>query len=481
MILPLQVSAEPKLHWQRAVDVRIDRAIDDRGRSLNASSAVRDQASEEDEMMFLQVNGMLVQSQSHRPGPVGVRVQRGDKPAARLAELAGAIVAQVRLAEPLARVDAPLKAAGQTIQGTAGVSLKVMSASRRTDSGEVAIGVELSLPMDVQLTANMPAGMPMPVQLQIQAGAIRQWRTGAVANVLTPVQPSSWGCRWRIPRDGDSRRPAAACPRAALPAKRPYINSRPRSNQPNRARSRAGWYLRAPGPQPSKFLLSSRTSRCSDDGTKLPTTASNHWTRRPILPSKNHPSRRNCGMRFTAFFGGLIALTLGLPAAADDKPAGSSPPPANNSRDVKKYVVVAQLPGKLEKVTPASSEGVLEYRSGFGRYAKTEKMDLTFADEVKVWFVNPPEKVDEEGNTHKMTAAELDKIKSKSGPTRGLYAGEMANLHAGQQVEVILGRLKDAPKKPASKEKGAAAEKEFIYVTQIVVRVDDKPPTKPKK
>jgi hypothetical protein len=181
-------------------------------------------------------------------------------------------------------------------------------------------------------------------------------------------------------------------------------------------------------------------------------------------------------MRFTAFFSGLVALIAVIPAAADDKPAGAAP-----NKEVKKYIEIGKLQGKLDKVTPASSEGALEYRSGLGKYAKTEKMDLTFADEVKVWFVSPPEKVDEDGNTHKMTPAELDKIKSKSGPTKGLYAGEMANLHAGQQVDVILGKLKDGPKKPPSKEKGAAAEKDFIYVTQIVVRVDDKPPTKPKK
>jgi hypothetical protein len=185
VILPLQVSAEPKLHWQRTVDIRIDRAIDERGRLLNASPAARDQGSEEDEAIFWQVNGMLVQSQGHRAGPVGVRVQRGDKPAARLAELAGTIVAQVRLSEPLARVDAPLKASGQAFHGTAGVSLKITSANR-ANSGEVAIGMELSLPTDVQLAANGAGVMAMPGQLQIQAGVIRQMRGAAEPNILAP-------------------------------------------------------------------------------------------------------------------------------------------------------------------------------------------------------------------------------------------------------------------------------------------------------
>jgi hypothetical protein len=181
-------------------------------------------------------------------------------------------------------------------------------------------------------------------------------------------------------------------------------------------------------------------------------------------------------MRIAGYFVSLIALSLALPVRADDKP--TSPPPPSTNKDVKKYTEVGKMNGKLDKVTTASSEGVLEYHSGLGRYAKTEKMDLTFADEVKVWFVTPPEKVDEDGNSRKMTPAELDKIKSKFGPTKGLYAGEMANLHAGQEVQIILGKLKDGPKKPPPKDKNAAPEKEFEYVTQIVILKDDKPPKK---
>jgi hypothetical protein len=184
-------------------------------------------------------------------------------------------------------------------------------------------------------------------------------------------------------------------------------------------------------------------------------------------------------IRFAGHFCGLVALALALPVLADDKPASPTTPPAN--KDAKKYTLVSNMVGKLDKVNAASSEAVLEYRAGIGKYAKNEKMDLTFADEMKVWFVAPPMKIDENGDSRKMTPAELDKIKSRSGPTKGWYAGEVAGLHSGQQVQLVLGRLKDGPKKPPAKEKGAAAEKEFLYVTQIVVTGDDKPPTKPNK
>jgi hypothetical protein len=178
---------------------------------------------------------------------------------------------------------------------------------------------------------------------------------------------------------------------------------------------------------------------------------------------------------------GLIVVTTlcvgrGL---ADDKPP-TSPPPA--TKDVKKYVQVGNLAGKLKKVTLNTSEGELEYHSGVGRYAKTEKMDLTFADEVKVWFVGkPPQRIDENGDPKKYTPAELDKMKSHFGATKGWYAGELADIHSGQTVQVALSKPKDAMRKPAVKDKNAPAEKEFVYVTQIVVTADEKPAQAEKK
>jgi len=53
-------------------------------------------------------------------------------------------------------------------------------------------------------------------------------------------------------------------------------------------------------------------------------------------------------------------------------------------------------------------------------------------------------------------------------------------IHSGQQVQVIWGKLKDGPKSRRER-KGSGDRKEFVYVTQIVVTVDDKPPTKPDK
>jgi hypothetical protein len=147
VVLPLQLSAEPKLRWQRVLDIRINRAVDDQGRSLPASPAVCELPAEDGEMIF--VNNMLIQAPNRRSAPIGVRVVRGDKPAARLAELAGTVGGEVRLAEPLAVAADPLKAAGQSIRGTAGVVMKIQSA--KVDEGNVTAEVEMHLPPDVQL------------------------------------------------------------------------------------------------------------------------------------------------------------------------------------------------------------------------------------------------------------------------------------------------------------------------------------------
>jgi len=172
-------------------------------------------------------------------------------------------------------------------------------------------------------------------------------------------------------------------------------------------------------------------------------------------------------MRFAVLTAGLLALAA-LPALADDKS------PSQPKADAKhKYVEFSRVVGKLDKVNAGTQELTLEYMVGLGRYAKKEKQELTLADEVKVWSVKPPDKVEEGGERKKMTPQELDKIKSRSGDTRGWYAVDAAYLRPGQTVQVTLGKPKEAGPKPK------AGEKEFVYVTRVVIT--DEPPAKPEK
>jgi hypothetical protein len=179
LVLPLQVSAEPKLNWQAAADVRVDRAMDDAGRPLTATAVLPMMPVDEDELIL--VNGMVVQAPARRAGPVGVRVRRGDKPAKKIVELAGTVAAHVRLAEPLAVVDAPLKAAGQPIRGGHGVTLNIRSISRG-ESGEVTLSADVRMPPDVQLQQGVGAlnmnGAVFAGQVVIQGGGAIRFGAG---------------------------------------------------------------------------------------------------------------------------------------------------------------------------------------------------------------------------------------------------------------------------------------------------------------
>jgi hypothetical protein len=138
---------------------------------------------DDDELIF--INGMIMQSPARRAGPVGVRVRRADKSSKRLTELAGVISAQVRLAEPLAVLDHPLKAAGQAARGSHGVNVTLKTISRG-DSGDVTLSADVKLPLDIQMQQvaggiNMNGGI-FAGQVVIQGqGAIRIGPGGIVA------------------------------------------------------------------------------------------------------------------------------------------------------------------------------------------------------------------------------------------------------------------------------------------------------------
>ncbi|HEY1379248.1 MAG TPA: hypothetical protein VGF55_20765, partial [Gemmataceae bacterium] len=168
MIVPLQVSAEPKLQWHGVVDLRIDRAVDEQGQAVAATSAVPVIPGDEDELVLMP-NGMVMPRPPQRAGPAGVRVRRSDRAGRKLAELAGTLAAQVRVAEPMVTVGDPLKAADQTARGEFGVTLKVGPVSRAAD-GEVKVSVEAKLPPDIQLAAHAGGGVAGQVQFQAAFG-----------------------------------------------------------------------------------------------------------------------------------------------------------------------------------------------------------------------------------------------------------------------------------------------------------------------
>jgi hypothetical protein len=188
----------------------------------------------------------------------------------------------------------------------------------------------------------------------------------------------------------------------------------------------------------------------------------------------------------------LLVLAADLPALADDETKGdkkdekpASQPPAKSSilappqkDDGKhKYVTVNTVAGKVEKVDAKASELTLDVRVVSGRHTKTEKIELTLAEDVKVRTQNQPEQLDENGKPKKLSPDELRKLKGTDPKLPG-YAAEPTALQKGQTVQVTLSRLKDAsPKKTQGKDK---SEKEQLYVTLVLIVSEDRPAAKKK-
>jgi hypothetical protein len=205
IILPLQISAEPKLGWQGALDLRVDRAVDDQGQVLKASSASSALPTGENELMLL-ANGVLISRPAVRAGPVGVRVTKGARPARRLAELSGSVAAQVRISEPLITLNEPEKAVRQTARGGSDTVFKLTDFTRR--GGEVQVAAEVQLPPDVQLAqpalgiaAGLPGG-PLP----LPPGAVIRPVPGAPAGGPGATYAGGTDCQGLAVEDAQGRR-----------------------------------------------------------------------------------------------------------------------------------------------------------------------------------------------------------------------------------------------------------------------------------
>jgi len=183
LVLPLQVSAEPKLAWHGASDLRIDRAIDENGQPLSVRPVMPMIPGDDDDLIF--VNGMVMTRPAQRAGQIGVRVKRPDRQGKRIAELTGNVAAQVRVTESMLHVDSPLKAANQTFRGVHDVNLRILSANQSAE-GDISFQVELHLPLEVQLA---PGGIGPVGNIVVQRAVV----VGAAARMreATPPLPAS--------------------------------------------------------------------------------------------------------------------------------------------------------------------------------------------------------------------------------------------------------------------------------------------------
>ncbi len=149
-LFALEVLAENKLLWQKAVALRVTKALDENGVELaplpvtlkmaapTAASAVRSNVI---------INGTPIVPPEEASGPesrlVPVRLRQAEKPAKRLKELTGSIVAQVKTeAQPLVIVDNILKSAGKTVNGPHGGSIRVLEVTKQEGILRIKVLVE---------------------------------------------------------------------------------------------------------------------------------------------------------------------------------------------------------------------------------------------------------------------------------------------------------------------------------------------------
>jgi hypothetical protein len=142
----LSVTAEQRLHIDGASDVRIERAIDDRGRDRVCRPVWIEPSEDREEMRRGRVPSQIL---NHKRGPVAVRIEPGDGPPKRLRELRGVVTVNVFTAEPVVDVPRPAEAIGRTVRAGA-VGLTPVTVERASPT-EWRVVAELRLPYGVRL------------------------------------------------------------------------------------------------------------------------------------------------------------------------------------------------------------------------------------------------------------------------------------------------------------------------------------------
>jgi hypothetical protein len=178
VLLALEVATEPRILYQGFVNVRIDRAVDDKGQELRQTIAFGDGQVRSSEYLWNEVLWDMRTGQPVNPlgvgGQVPLRLKTASQPSTMLKELRGAITIQVRTPpEPLLTVDNILAAVNQTVTGADGGSLKVLEVKREAN-GQVRLRVQVEPPAQDQL--NDLAG-------QVQVLRIRQGLLGMAEEV----------------------------------------------------------------------------------------------------------------------------------------------------------------------------------------------------------------------------------------------------------------------------------------------------------
>src|SRR5262249_29547375 len=139
LVLPLQITPEPRLAWRKLVEVRLDKALDDNDQALARGSAVISSGSADEG-----VRAVITSPNLHQHTPLALK--KGDKESRSLKELSGTVVAEVFAeSQPLIVAGNILEAGGKTFTGADKGELKVNKVEKAAD-GTLTLRFEMLQP-----------------------------------------------------------------------------------------------------------------------------------------------------------------------------------------------------------------------------------------------------------------------------------------------------------------------------------------------
>jgi hypothetical protein len=181
----IEVSPEPKMGVREILSVRVEKILDDQGNELKTPLphiyGAEDYAAEFDGRVVLANsvyfdNGVQTADLSTR-APFRLDIPNGVK---KLKEVRGFVAADVLTGPmPLMTVENILDAAGKTVEGKYGGSLKVAEV-KRDDKGQITLKVVVEKPSAAQLTRGVP-------------GRMRPWRRGGAFGEERPNDTNALG------------------------------------------------------------------------------------------------------------------------------------------------------------------------------------------------------------------------------------------------------------------------------------------------
>lgn len=148
VVLPLQVSPEVRLTAVNVISATVERALDDRGQTLTVTDLRPEPSPDEQEPMMIAGGQWQMRPARVRGTQIALKVRPGDKPARKLVELRGQLIADVVVADTVATTDAKAPA-GTAVAGQFGVTGKV-TAVEASDAGP-KFALEVDVPPNVAL------------------------------------------------------------------------------------------------------------------------------------------------------------------------------------------------------------------------------------------------------------------------------------------------------------------------------------------